>query len=266
MSNNGGKLLSQEEIDALLNSGSQSSAPTPVPEMEMEMEMESLTAEEMDALGEVGNISMGSSSTTLSALLNQRVDITSPRVSVMSEKTFWSSFEPPYMTIRVHYTKGLRGFNLWVIKLRDALIMADLMMGGEGNPSTEEITELEISAASEAMNQMIGTSATSLATMFDRTVDISPPQTKLIHEGELPEELAVEGPLVAVFFHMTVGDIMSTEIMQVMSLETAKEQVGLLRNGMEIVEPAFLANPLTPTWNQSHFPEKQNCPSQKKYR
>ena len=244
MSNNGGKLLSQEEIDALLNSGGQAAPPPVVNVVE---EVAALSPEDMDALGEVGNISMGASSTTLSALLNQRVEITSPRVRVMSEEQFWDSFKPPYMTIRVQYTKGLSGFNLWVIKLHDALVMADLMMGGEGNPSTEEITELEISAASEAMNQMIGTSATSLATMFNRTVDISPPQTKLINEGELPEELDVEGPLVVAFFQMTVGDIMNTEIMQVMSLETAKDQVSLLMNemDMEVEAPVSFENILT---------------------
>ena len=238
----GSSLLSQEEIDALL-SGAPQSAP-PVTEESV------LKSDEVDAIGEVGNISMGASSTTLSLLFNQQVQITSPRVSVMSEEEFRSSFRPPYMSIRVEYTNGLKGFNLWVVKLHDALIMADLMMGGEGTPSTDEITEMEISAASEAINQMIATSATSLATMFNRKIDVSPPQTRIINEGELQGELAVEGPLVIVAFQMTVGDVINTEIIQIMSLETAKEEVSLLMNSMGVPAPAdvpvSLENILTP--------------------
>lgn len=255
------KLLKQEEIDALLNS--QVSEPTqpesadadfleepvqeilseesvsgePEPEIaaaqtiaEKPEDFSGLTEEQKDALGEVGNICMGSASTTLSMLLNQKVNITSPRVTITTLKELFDGFDIPHITIFVRFIEGLSGFNLLIMKIQDAAVLADLMMGGNGSIITEELNEIGTSAASEAMNQMIGSASTSMATMFNRTVNISPPETKICHNSEDLDNLNIiaEGPIVTVWFDMAIGNILNTQLMQVMGLDTAREEAGLI--------------------------------------
>lgn len=189
-----------------------------------------LTAEEKDALGEIGNISMGAAATTLSELLGQKVTITSPRVVACRQEKLFRSFKIPYIIIQVEFKEGLQGFNVLIIQLKDAMVMADLMMGGDGTGVAEQISEMELSAASEAMNQMIGSASTSLATMFRRTVNISPPTTRVLEmtaEGA-DYRLSDEDPIVVVSFKMTIGNLVDTEIMQIMSLSTAREEAALL--------------------------------------
>lgn len=218
--------LTQEEINALLSSYVESEDKV----IKERDEGDNLSPEEMDALGEIGNISMGSASTTLSTLLNQKVLITSPNIKITNRLSLVESFNVPYISIYVKFTEGLTGFNLLVIKLADASIIADLMMGGDGTGgSVDEISEMEVSATSEAMNQMIGSSATSLSTMFNKHINISPPNTVIFHEGGTLEEI-VEDPLVVVSFNMTIGSLIDTQIMQVMSLQTAREEARLLLN------------------------------------
>lgn len=197
-----------------------------------------ITEEEMDALGEVGNICMGSAATTLSMLLNKKVSITSPRISISTLEELFNSFTKPHMTIYVRFIEGLSGFNLLIMKLHDANVLADLMMGGEGVDVPEDVNEISVSAASEAMNQMIGTASTSMATMFNRTVNISPPETKVYYTTDdfnYPE-FGVEGPVVVVWFNMKIGNILDTQIMQVMGFDTAKEEAGLILG--ELIQPS----------------------------
>ena len=256
------KMLSQEEIDALLNTsssaysevadGEDSSVFTEVvAETKTAASAESfLDVSEIDALGDIGNISMGSASTTLSELLRQKVNITSPQVRLVTQKNLFESFKAPYIIIQVEFTAGLDGFNILVIRLKDAMIMSNLMMGGDGLVETEEISELEISAASEAMNQMIGTASTSLATMFGRQINISPPVTTIWSSAEnINFRLPIGDTVAIVSFQMKIGDLVDTEIMQVLSIETAKREAALLWHnlmgtplpeGMEIQEsPSF---------------------------
>lgn len=257
------KMLSQEEIDALLGQQLNKEEPEkeerdseavaagdnkqveppengtgeasqPVTESEVqEVESRYLSEEEKDALGEIGNISMGSASTTLSELLGQRVTITSPKVRILTQEELFKTFQVPYMIIQVEFKKGLAGFNILVIQLRDAMVMADLMMGGDGTVTAEEISEMEISAASEAMNQMIGTASTSLSTIFNRTINISPPKTEILETPDLESfRLPLEDPVVVISFRMTIGELLDTEIMQILSTETAKEVASLLWQGI----------------------------------
>mgnify|MGYP003864639581 CR=1 FL=1 len=210
-----------------------------------------LSQAEMDALGEIGNITMGSAATTLSELLNQRVTITSPRVMTCTQENLFAGFKVPYVLIQVEFIEGLEGLNVLVIQLKDAAVIADLMMGGDGTKPAEEISELELSAASEAMNQMIGTASTSLATMFGRVINISPPKTVVLEAevGARDYRLPIGDPIVVTSFKMTIGELVDTEIMQIMSLKTAKEEaalkteiyreavaVGLFRGIMEYVK------------------------------
>ena len=254
------KMLSQEEIDALLNASSSGNSADDyggeamsgfieeTAEIEKETNADSfLDKGEIDALGEIGNISMGSAATTLSELLRQKVNITSPQVRLIPQRELFEGFEAPYIIIQVEFTAGLDGFNILVIRLKDAMIMSNLMMGGDGLVETEEISELEISAASEAMNQMIGTASTSLATMFGRPVNISPPVTTVWSKAEKTNfKLPIGDTVVIVSFQMKIGDLVDTEIMQVLSIETAKREAALLWHnlmgtplpeGMEFPEP-----------------------------
>lgn len=192
--------------------------------------LEDLTGLEKDALGEVGNISMGSASTTLSMLLNQKVNITSPTVYPTTIENLFNSFDVPYMTIYIQYIEGLSGFNLLMMRLDDAAVLADLMMGGDGTNISEDLTDIGISAAAEAMNQMIGSSSTSMASMFGTTVNISPPETYINRQiGDVDAlQNLVQGTVVVASFNMTIGSILNTKIMQVMGIETAREKAKLI--------------------------------------
>ncbi|MEG6520933.1 flagellar motor switch phosphatase FliY [Desulfotomaculum sp. 1211_IL3151] len=238
----GSGLLDQAAIDAMLQGQMPDNQGPALTEEKLDYG-KLMTEEEMDALGEIGNISMGSASTTLSEILSQKVNITSPRVKILSKEELFGSFEVPYLVIKVDFNEGLNGYNVLVIKMNDAATMASLMMGGDGTPMSEEISEMEISAASEAMNMMIGTAATSLSQMFQRTINISPPQTNLLMTkgdplAQPPED--IENVIVVVSFDMKIGDLVDTEIMQIMSVETAKEEAELLLRdimGMAMEEP-----------------------------
>ena len=178
--------LSQEEINALLNQGNDDSNVNNEGTEENKSEEASnnidqgmLTDIEKDMLGEIGNISMGSASTALYQIINQKVNITTPVVTITTLNEIKNVFDTPTVVLDVEYTKGIIGRNILIIQIQDAAVIANLMMGGDGKVETHELTELEISAVQEAMNQMIGSSATSMATMLNRTVDISPPVSKI---------------------------------------------------------------------------------------
>ncbi|HBT47469.1 MAG TPA: flagellar motor switch phosphatase FliY [Peptococcaceae bacterium] len=213
------EFLSQEEIDALLGASAAGGSP-PV----------DLTEEEKDALGEIGNISMGSAATALSQLLNRKVLITTPNTRVTTPEELFASFQMPYVIIEVNFTEGLSGSNLLIIKTRDAAVIADLMMGGSGQVEQEELDEIQKSAVAEAMNQMIGSAATSMSTIFSRSVKISPPQVTPVNftlESFAPPWPA-GAPIAVVSFRMEIEGLVESEIMQVMPVEVAKEAVGML--------------------------------------
>lgn len=196
-----------------------------------------LLPEEKDALGEIGNISMGSAATTLSELLNRRVLITSPVVTITRQKDFWEGYNVPLIIIKVQFKEGFTGYNVLVIKLRDAMVMANLMMGGDGTDIPGEISEMEISAAAEAMNQMIGTASTSLADLMNRSINITPPETTLVREtGAINVELPFDDPIVVISFRMNIEDLLDTSIMQIIDLPSAREQARLLLENFGLVE------------------------------
>ncbi len=141
---------------------------------------EFLTAEQVDILGEIANISMGNSATTLSLMVRHKVDITTPKVEVIKRSASLDDYDKTCVFVNIHYVKGLSGNNILILKEHDVLVMTDLMMGGEGVNVTGEVGELQKSAVSEAMNQMMGTSATSMSTMLARPIDISTPSVEAI--------------------------------------------------------------------------------------
>ncbi len=228
------EMLSQEEIDALLRGDSGGDSQD---EASAEMNsQEGLSGEEIDALGEIGNISMGTSATTLFTLLNNKVNITTPKVSVTTWDELAQNYSKPYVAVHVQYTHGLEGTNLLVLNESDVRIITDLMMGGEGEDSGEEIGDLQLSAIGEAMNQMIGSSATSLATMFNKKIDISPPRAFIISFTD-DSKTTISGldptsKIVKISFRMEVGDVIDSEIMQILPIEFAKDLVENLFNSM----------------------------------
>jgi flagellar motor switch protein FliN/FliY len=216
--------LSQEEINSLLRGEFNTE------ENSVQEEKEVLTDIEKDLLGEVGNISMGSASTALYQLVNQKVNITTPVVSVTTIKEIKENFDVPNIVLDVEYVSGIVGRNILMIKKYDAAVIANLMMGGNGQVENPELSELEISAVQEAMNQMIGSAATSMATMFAREVNISPPQSTIWEnrEQKLTHAIDEEETIVKVSFSLTIGEILESKIMQVLPIGTAKRIVSIM--------------------------------------
>lgn len=227
-------MLSQDEIDALLRGTDD------LDNSETQLIDSYLSLMEQDTLGEIGNISFGSSATALSTLLNQKVEITTPNVTLVERSKIADEFPQPYVAIQVSYTIGFSGMNLLVIKQSDAAIIADLMLGGTGTNTnaTEGLGEIQLSAVQEAMNQMMGSAATSMSTIFNKKVDISPPSVDLLDfehgkgEGSIPNE----NLFVKISFRLKVGELIDSNIMQLLPYEFAQSLVNELLNPMPPVE------------------------------
>ncbi len=222
--------LSQEEIDALLNKNSDDE-----PEEETPSEaMAQLDSIQEDIIGEVGNISMSTAATTLSSILNHRVMITTPRVSVIPFRQIIDECSIPKVVANIKFKEGLEGNNFLMVDEKDAAIIADLMMGGDGTGANEELTELEISAVAEAMNQMIGSSSTSMATMLNRAIDIFPPDVSVWKDEESVDSTIAESNenICKIAFNLTVEGLIDSEIMQIYSMETV-EKISKIMMGEE---------------------------------
>ncbi|MCM1182850.1 MAG: flagellar motor switch phosphatase FliY [Roseburia sp.] len=219
-------MLSQDEINALLNgvdlsADDSGSTPTAV----AEGDGEDLTDVEKDAIGEVANISMGTSATTLYSLVNKKVNITTPVVDMCDWQQVMDEYEKPCVFIQIKYTVGLNGTNILVLKEHDVKVITDLMMGGDGTNIDGELNDLHLSAISEAMNQMMGSSSTSLSSMLGKTIDISPPEASLVDlQTKEPRELSpfLEGKFVKVAFRMQIDELVDSILMQLYPLDFAK--------------------------------------------
>ncbi|MGH4121143.1 flagellar motor switch phosphatase FliY [Clostridium sp.] len=235
--------LSQEEIDALLNGGDMSSEPDITPEPIQAFELSDI---EKDLLGEVGNISMGSASTALSTIVGQPVNIATPVVTVSTLKKLKEQYPDPSIALDVKFTSGITGGNLLVMQTTDAAVIASLMMGGDGVlEGVPVLSEIEISAVSEAMNQMIGSAATSMATMFAREVNISPPSSKIwdATTSPLSDSIDENEEIVQVAFKITIGELIDSVIMQVLPTETAKKIVAIMMGTEETKAPKVESTP-----------------------
>ncbi|WP_330938177.1 flagellar motor switch phosphatase FliY [Bacillus licheniformis] len=246
--------LSQDEIDALLKGGDDTAQEQPE---------SGLSLMEQDTIGEIGNISFGSSATALSTLLNQKVEITTPTVSVIEKSHLNDEFPHPYVSIGVSYTEGFSGNNLLVIKQEDAAIIADLMMGGDGTNADPSLGEIHLSAVQEAMNQMMGSAATSMSTVFSKKINISPPEVDLldVKEGEGTEQIPKEDPLVKVSFRLKVGDLINSHIMQLYPLTFAKDLIDELTNQDGGEEPVKTEEVQTPV-QEKPAPNPNSAPAQ----
>lgn len=224
-------VLSQEEINALLSGG------IPDADTSDAAAGEELTPDEVDTIGEIANISMGTAATTLFSLVNKKVEISTPVVSMGTWDEIVDKYEKPCVLVRIAYTKGLDGNNILVLRENDVKIITDLMMGGDGSNTDGEITELHLSAISEAMNQMMGSSATSMSSMLNTMIDISPPSSTLMDlqdttdGGEIEDFL--EGRFVKITFKMLIGDLVDSEIMQLYPVSLAKDMCRSIASNME---------------------------------
>ncbi|MDP4145959.1 MAG: flagellar motor switch phosphatase FliY [Bacillota bacterium] len=248
--------LSQEEIDSLLNGGSSSASSA-------EPSKEGLLSEiEKDLLGEIGNISMGSASTALSTIINQQVNITTPVVSITTLRELRDKFEVPNIALDVKYTSGIVGENILIMKLTDAGVIANLMMGGDGSVQPETLSEIEISAVSEAMNQMIGSAATSMATMLTREVNISPPDSTIWdnNTAQLSNNIPDDQEVVEVAFRLTIGELIDSQIMQVLPIQTAKKIVSIMMGEETEQQPSQQPAPVQQTAPVSAPVSSNNTP------
>ena len=263
-------MISQEEIDALLNGGGLPSGDAPAadapaadapsvepPPAEAAPEGggaapvvdDPLDDMQKDALGEIGNISMGSAATTLSVLLGHKVSITTPTVSMSTMAAIRESYPMPYLIVEVGYTVGIGGNNILAIQASDACIIADLMMGGDGTAPPDDLNEIHMSAVGEAMNQMMGAVATSLSSMFNKKIDISPPKVNLIDLGTadpVTELVGTNEAIVKTSFRMEVDGLIDSEIMQILPVDIATEMVNSLLNSGAAEEEAAAPPPPPP--------------------
>jgi flagellar motor switch protein FliN/FliY len=184
-------------------------------------------------MGEISNISIGNSATTLSMMVNQRVDITTPRVEVINRSMALDDYEDRCVFVQVRYVKGLKGNNVLILKEADVKILTDLMMGGMGMALEGELSELHLSAVSEAMNQMIGTAATSMASMLKMDVDISTPQVNFIDVESIKvfeRMFASENDsFVKVAFKLQVGEVIDSIMVQLYPLALAVEIIDMFK-------------------------------------
>ncbi|MCM3356922.1 flagellar motor switch phosphatase FliY [Psychrobacillus sp. MER TA 171] len=213
-------MLSQEEIEALLRGTVDNVKDEKANKGTSNIE-DYLDSFAIDTLGEIGNISFGSSATALSSLLGQKVDITTPHISMINRSRLVEEFPHPYVAVQVKYTAGLIGMNLLVIKQSDAAVIADLMLGGDGIDPSPQLSEIQLSAVQEAMNQMMGSAATSMSTVFNKKVDISPPSIDILNliEGEGEEAIPNDDLLIKISFRLRVGSLIDSNIMQLIPLE-----------------------------------------------
>jgi len=224
-------MLSQEEIDALMNdkqdddedAGSNETTNDP---------FENLNEEEKDVIGEVNNIAMGSAATALYTILDKKVEITAPEVELIPFKDITEEYDRPCVLVKVEYVEGLEGVNLLIIQKRDAAIIADLMMGGDGTDPDEELSEMHTSAVGEAMNQMMGSASTALSSIIDGVVNISPPNARYLDLNDAVDEdedlFDPDEELVATSFNLKIGDLVDSTFKQLAPKEFTKNLVATL--------------------------------------
>lgn len=256
-------MLSQEEINALFSGMDLEDSSTTDTSTAGKTD-DVLTPEEKDAIGEISNISLGSSATTLFALVNQRVNISTPTVSVCRWDELSKQYGKPCVFIQISYKEGLDGKNVLILQERDVKVIADLMMGGDGSNVDGELSELHLSAISEAMNQMMGASSTSLSSMFDMKIDISPPTASLVDlndvVGDGDFDLFLKEDFVKVSFRMEIGNLIDSELIQMYPIDFAKSLYKKFINDDEAI--ASEPEPVKPAPQTQTAPQPAPVPQQ----
>lgn len=199
------------------------------------MEQKIFNAMELDAIGEIMNISLGSSATAVSNLLDHRVDITTPSVSVVPVEEFSLGDLEPAIAVEIKYVSGLEGSNIMLLKRSDVKVIVDILMGSEMPEEEFELNDLTISAVCEVMNQMMGAASTALSDFLGRPVNISTPQSYTLDDLQSFKSEHFhndQGLLVVVRFMLKIENILNSEFVNVMSVDLAREL--LLGFGMDV--------------------------------
>ncbi len=192
--------------------------------------LENFNILEQDTIKEIGNISLGSSATILSQLTNHRVSITAPTLSHKTTEEINKSFTTPCVSVEVEYIEGIIGSNLLIIDTKDAAIIGQLMMMEEPKPE-KDITEIHLSALSEAMNQMMGAAATAMSDMLNRMINISPPRVeyKRINEAMSDKDiLKGDGGFIQVAFKIEVAGLIDSQLLQLIPVDFARQMVAFV--------------------------------------
>lgn len=208
-----------------------------------------LTPDDNDTLGELCNISMGAASTSLSEILGNQVDISSPKILEFPDIAEILNTQEDSTIVEVKYLKSLSSTTLLLLKNNDVAIMADLMMGGTG-AAAAEVGELQLSAVGEAINQMMFSAVTNLSTIFNQPVEVSSAQVKQNIPGQvidLPKDIQ-NVPIVGIVYKLTVGKLIDSELIHLMPAVTAKKQLEMFMGSVD----NLLQEMPEPTFNMSH--------------
>lgn len=185
---------------------------------------------EIDSIGEIMNISLGSSATTVSTLLEQRVNITTPQVRVVTAQDFEFKGLEPAVAVEINYVSGLSGRNVMVLKESDVQVIVGLLLQTDYSDQEFVLDEMSLGAICEVMNQMMGASSTALSQLLNRPINISPPSSFKIENPDQFKKMYFEDqePIVAVRFNLMIGDLTNSEFISIMSLDLAKELISSL--------------------------------------
>ena len=257
--------MTQHEIDELIRLAALPDEPA---DLAGDAESEALTSMEIDALGEISNISMGAAATALHTILGRKVVITIPDVSVTTVDKISDNHAVPFVMVDVEYAEGFAGHNLFILKLDDVKVITDIMLGGVGEVAPGDLSELHLSAISEAMNQMMGGVATAMADMFSLPVNISPPKTRvvLLSGQEVKDLIGHDEPLlIRARFRLEIEGLLNSDMMQLMPVHFGRQLVWRLLNPMAStpakapapVAAAALVQPVQPTQATEPAPRKE---------
>lgn len=227
-------MLSQEEINALLSGLPEE------PAEDSSAADEGLSSEQKDVLGEISNICMGTAATTLYSLVNQKVVISTPKVGFCTWDDLAKEYGIPCVYINIDYVEGVEGNNLLILMENDVKIITDLMMGGDGTNLVDELSDLHLSAICEAMNQMMGSAATSMSSMLNRKIDISPPEAELIELEENQKGSIIDNfrgkSFIKVSLKLEIGELVDSNIMQLYPIDFAEELCQAFASSFEAAE------------------------------
>ncbi|MGI6175477.1 MAG: flagellar motor switch phosphatase FliY [Christensenellales bacterium] len=186
---------------------------------------------EIDALGEIGNICMGTAATTLSTLLGKAVSITTPRVSICRSAKELGHYQKPFLAVEVSYTKGVSGYNILLMQEDDARVITRLLMDDQmDSDMSEAIDELHFSVVSEIMNQMVGSSSTALSSIIKKTVNISPPNVQriIMEDDDIGGLICHKDVVIKIGFNMEIEGVLQSELMQILQFDFGKELAAAL--------------------------------------
>ncbi len=208
-----------------------------------------LSSLEIDTIGEILNISMGSAATAISTLLDRAVNISTPTVELRQFSSMDYAALEPAVLVKIEYVEGISGSNVMIYRQRDMQVILNLLMGNDDPPSDDFVfDELSMSAACEVMNQMMGASATALSEFLGMVVNISTPEASIVTSTDSYREAVgvQEGDeIVAVSFRLSITDVIDTNFASILGCGLAKEMVQTLM-GDQGGEPAPAPQPAAP--------------------